>query len=58
VPLIFMTGYSPELVQSKYANQNMAVEDLHAMLIQKPYSVEILGRKIREVLDAKGPQRL
>jgi PAS domain S-box-containing protein len=58
VPLIFMTGYSPEMVQSKYVKQNVAIEDLHAVLIQKPYSVEILGRKIREVLDAKGPPRL
>jgi PAS domain S-box-containing protein len=55
VPLIFMTGYSPEIVESKYVKQKIALEDLHAILIQKPYSVEILGRKIREVLDAKGP---
>jgi PAS domain S-box-containing protein len=58
VPLIFMTGYSPEMVQSKYVQQNIAIEDLHAVLIQKPYSVEILGRKIREVLDAKGSRQL
>lgn len=54
VPLIFMTGYSPEMVQSKFVNQNMAIEELNAVLIQKPYSVEVLGRKVREVLDAKG----
>jgi PAS domain S-box-containing protein len=53
VPLIFMTGYSPEIVQSKYINRNLAIEDLQAVLIQKPYSLEILGRKIREVLDAR-----
>jgi len=51
VPLVFMTGYSPEMVQSKYVNQNIAIEELHAVLIQKPYSLETLGRKVREVLD-------
>ena len=54
VPLIFMTGYSPEIVQSKYVTQNIAIEELNAALIQKPYSVEVLGRKVRDVLDAKG----
>ncbi len=53
VPLIFMTGYSSEMVQSKYVNQNRTIEDLNAVLIQKPYSVEVLGRKVREVLDAR-----
>jgi two-component system cell cycle sensor histidine kinase/response regulator CckA len=51
VPLIFMTGYSPEMVQNKYMNQNIAFEALHPVLIQKPYSVEVLGHKVREVLD-------
>jgi CheY-like chemotaxis protein len=54
VPLIFMTGYNPEIVQSKYRNQHMALEDLNAVVIQKPYSVEVLGRSVREVLDAVG----
>jgi PAS domain S-box-containing protein len=58
VPLIFMTGYSPEMVQNKYVKQSKAIEDLNAVLIQKPYSVELLGRTIREVLDAKGPPEL
>lgn len=51
VPLIFMTGYSQEIVQSKGVNQYRAIEDLNAVLIQKPYSVEMLGRKVRETLD-------
>jgi PAS domain S-box-containing protein len=51
VPLIFMTGYSAETVQSRFVKQNKFVEDLGAVVIQKPYSVEGLGRKVREVLD-------
>ena len=46
VPSIFMTGYSTEIAQS------MFFKNTGAILIQKPYSVEVLGRKIREVLDA------
>jgi two-component system cell cycle sensor histidine kinase/response regulator CckA len=53
VPLIFMTGYSPEMVQSKYVNQNIALENLHPVLIQKPYSIQVLGHKVRDVLDAR-----
>jgi len=51
IPLIFMTGYSAETVQSRFVKQNKFVEDLDAAVIQKPYSVEGLGRKVREVLD-------
>ena len=52
VPLIFMTGYSSETVQSRFVKQDRSVEDLGAAVIQKPYNIEGLGRKIREVLDA------
>jgi CheY-like chemotaxis protein len=51
VPFIFMTGYSSETVQSRFVKQNRSMEELDAVVIQKPYSVEALGRKIREVLD-------
>ncbi len=52
VPLIFMTGYSTETVQSRFVNQNVPVEELGATVIQKPYSVEGLGRKVRGLLDS------
>ncbi len=52
IPLIFMTGYSPEVVQSRFVKQNLSIGQLGAMVIQKPYSVDGLGRKIREVLGA------
>jgi PAS domain S-box-containing protein len=52
VPLIFMTGYSSEIVQNKYVNQSISIADLNGVLIQKPYSVEALGQKVRGVLDA------
>ena len=53
VPIIFMTGYSAETVQSKFVRQNKFMEELGAALIQKPYNVEVLGRRVREVLDAR-----
>ena len=57
IPVIFMTGYSPEVVQSRLVKQNLSVEKLGMMVIQKPYSMGGLGRKIRHVLDAS-PRRL
>jgi hypothetical protein len=51
VPVSFMTGYSTETVQSKFIKQNKFMEGSSAALIQKPYNVEVLGRKVREVLD-------
>lgn len=51
VPLIFMTGYSSETVQSRSVKQNKSMEELGAVVLQKPYNIEGLGRKIREVLD-------
>jgi signal transduction histidine kinase len=52
VPLIFMTGYSSEMVQSRFVKQNIFLEELKAVIIQKPYTGDGLGRKVREVLDA------
>ncbi len=51
VPLIFTTGYSSETVQSHFVKQNRSMEELGAVVLQKPYNIEGLGRKIREVLD-------
>jgi len=53
VPLIFMTGYSSEMVNSRFVKQNIFLEELHAVVIQKPYTGSGLGRKVREVLDAR-----
>ena len=58
VPSIFMTGYSSEIVQSRFVDQEMLLEDLDAIIIQKPYSGETLGRKIREVLDVSRARAL
>jgi CheY-like chemotaxis protein len=51
VPLILMTGYCAETVQSRFVNQNKLIEESDAMILQKPYNIEGLGRKVREVLD-------
>ena len=51
VPLILMTGYSSETVQSRFVEQNELMKELDAVVLQKPYTVEGLGRKVREVLD-------
>jgi hypothetical protein len=42
-----MTGHSFEKVQSRIVKQNEWAQ----VVIQKPYTVEGLGRKVREVLD-------
>ena len=47
-PVIFMTGYSPELVRGRLEAELNA----GAGLLQKPYDADTLGRKVREVLDA------
>jgi signal transduction histidine kinase/CheY-like chemotaxis protein len=51
VPLIFMTGYNVETAQDQFVKQNGFTDDLGAIVLQKPYNVEGLGRKVREVLD-------
>jgi signal transduction histidine kinase len=51
VPLAFMTGYSVERVQSRFVKQNEPMNELDAVVLQKPYTVEGLGRKVRQILD-------
>lgn len=51
VPVVFMTGYSPEIVHNKFTNQRNIIEEAQATLIQKPYDVETLISKVREALD-------
>ena len=50
-PLIFMTGYSADTVQNRFVKQNQFMEGSDVVVLQKPYNVEGLGRKVREVLD-------
>src|SRR6185503_18625775 len=52
IPLIFMTGYSSDFVKDRFVKQNISIEALGADVIQKPYNIDKLGRKVREVLDA------
>ena len=49
-----MTGYSSDFVKDRFVKQNISIEALGADVIQKPYNIDGLGRKIREVLD--GPR--
>jgi hypothetical protein len=48
----FNDAKSPSLCKVGRCYQNMAIEDQNAVLIQKQYSVDVLGRKVREVLDS------
>lgn len=58
VPALFMTGYSLETVQNQFLKQNEFFEKTGFDLIQKPYSFQSLGRKIREVLDKSHGQMI
>jgi signal transduction histidine kinase len=48
VPVMFMSGYSAEMAQSRF------VLETGATFIQKPYGIAALGNKVREALDAHG----
>lgn len=50
IPLILLTGYSAETVQSRFVKPERSAEEIGATVIQKPYSVDVVGRKVREVL--------
>ncbi len=51
LPVIFMTGYSSETVQNRFVKQNSLFVGNTSAVIQKPYSIEAVERKIREVLN-------
>jgi two-component system, cell cycle sensor histidine kinase and response regulator CckA len=53
IPLIFMTGYSTETVHNRFVKSKLTAKELGATVIQKPYSLDGLGRIVREVLDNK-----
>ena len=49
VPVVFMTGYSAEV----FDNSKAGVLELDALpIIQKPYTLDALGRIVRDTLDA------
>jgi two-component system cell cycle sensor histidine kinase/response regulator CckA len=50
-PVIFMTGYGSEMVEINFVKQNAFVDGKTATIIQKPYSIDGLGQKVREILD-------
>jgi hypothetical protein len=39
------------MIQSRFVTQDQLIDEWGAVVIQKPYSVEGLGRKVREGLD-------
>ena len=47
VPVLFMTGYSAEMAQTRF------VAETGAAFIQKPYGIAALSHKVREALDAR-----
>jgi two-component system, cell cycle sensor histidine kinase and response regulator CckA len=51
VPLIFMTGYSSEVLDSPYVKQNQSIDLASVHIIQKPYTLDALGRAVRDTLD-------
>jgi CheY-like chemotaxis protein len=51
VPLIFMTGYSEEVLESRYVKQSGNLDLAGVTVLQKPYTLETLGRTVRSVLD-------
>lgn len=51
VPLIFMTGYSSEVIDNPYVKQNPAFDLGGVRVFQKPYTLDALGRIVRDVLD-------
>jgi two-component system cell cycle sensor histidine kinase/response regulator CckA len=52
MPVIFMTGYSPEILEGPYGRYSDSAGINGATVIQKPYTLSTLGREVRSVLDA------
>ena len=46
-PVVFMTGYSPEVVRARLEEELNA----GAGLLPKPYTLAEIGAKVREALD-------
>ena len=57
VPVIFMTGYSAEILRTKFVEPNQLDEELDAVIIEKPYCIDTLGSTLRKALDTASPRR-
>lgn len=53
--VIFMTGYSAEVLDASTEDRPFDLDELP--IIQKPYTLDALGRKVRDVLDASSMGR-
>ena len=51
MPVIFMTGYSKEFVKDKFVRNDQLESMPDATVIQKPYTLDALGRAVREELE-------
>ncbi len=51
IPIVFMTGYSSEMTFNRIEQQNSQLDHAAISVIQKPYSLDGLGKSIREALD-------
>src|SRR5690606_39241073 len=54
VPLVLMTGYSEEILNSPYVKQGEHIDLTGVTIIQKPYTLDALGRAVRKVIDGNG----
>jgi CheY-like chemotaxis protein len=52
VPVVFMTGYGSEVMYDRIAEQGKEIDHSMMKIIQKPYSLDGLGRAVRDVLDS------
>lgn len=53
LPLVFMSGYGAEAVRARLAEQNVHSDARDAVMIQKPYTMGLLGQKIQQALSVK-----
>ena len=54
IPIVLMTGYSEEILNSPYVKQGEHIDLEGVLVIQKPYTLEALGRIVRKALDQTG----
>lgn len=50
-PVIFTTGYSDDVVQSKFIRQHDIMRETRPIVLQKPYGTESLALKVNEALE-------
>lgn len=51
VPIVFMTGYSGEMLYNHFDEKKVFESDPRIAFLQKPYGIDSIGSKIRESLD-------